>query len=357
MQDKRNKPVIGITIGDFNGIGPEVILKTFADNRLFQLCTPLVFGSSEILSYHKKTLNQSQVKTFTLKDLSNLNQKALNVINCFQESAVINTGQPSNQSAKFALSSIDESVKAVKAGKIDAIVTAPINKEKISLIQKDFRGHTGYLEKLALVEDSLMFMLNEDLRVGLVSHHVALKDVSSELTGKKINYKLRIMEQSLKIDFGITKPKIAVLALNPHAGENGTLGREEIEIIEPAIQKAVEQGTLAFGPFPADGFFGSGSFRKYDGILAMYHDQGLIPFKTLSFGNGVNFTAGLPFVRTSPDHGTAFDIAGQDKADESSFRQAVFQAIDIAASRKQYEEMTANPLKKGKFAEGLDDGE
>ncbi|TVR79565.1 MAG: 4-hydroxythreonine-4-phosphate dehydrogenase PdxA [Chitinophagaceae bacterium] len=346
MNRHSNLPVIGITLGDFNGIGAEVILKVFSDNRMLKYCTPVIFGSSKVMNYHKKMLELQHVKIFNIDNLKSVKHKQINLINCLDDNPVITIGQPTEQSGKYALQSIDAAIQAIKNDEINAIVTAPINKEKITAIHKDFSGHTEYLEKAGNVQESLMFLVSENIRVGLLSNHVALKDAGSSVTVKRILQKLKIMEQSLMIDFGIIKPKIAVLGLNPHAGEEGTIGTEEKETIIPAVEKATESGILTFGPFPADGFFGASVFKKFDGILAMYHDQGLVPFKTLSFGSGVNFTAGLPFVRTSPDHGTAYDIAGKNLASADSFRNAVFQAIDIINNRNEYHENTANPLKK-----------
>lgn len=348
-QTEKNKPKIGITIGDYNGVGVEVILKAFSDNRLFDYCTPVVYGSTKIIAYHKKALKIDTVNHQQLKPASSPSPKVLNVVNCIDENVIINLGTASQQAGEAALVALDTALKDLKEGTIDALVTAPLDKSLIKPKTGTFTGHTEYIANYFGVAETVMVLTCDFIKVGLVTNHIPVKDVAAALTGKKILTKIEILNESLFKDFGIAKPKIAVLGLNPHAGDNGLLGTEEKEIILPAIKKAQENGILAYGPYAADGLMGSGQYDKFDVVLAMYHDQGLVAFKSLCFGNGVNFTAGLPVVRTSPDHGTAFDIAGKNLALPDSFREAVFTAIDVARNRKVYNEITANPLKKQKI--------
>lgn len=340
------KPKIGITIGDYNGIGPEIILKAFSDNRLFDFCIPVVYGSTKILAYHKKNISECSVSYQQAKPQVPFSQKALNVINCIDENVIINLGNSSQQAGSAALKAIDTALEDLKNGVIDALVTAPIDKSTITISSKSFTGHTEYIADFFNAADSLMLLSGDKLKVALVTQHLPLKEVAESITPKKIIAKLEMLHISLFKDFGIMNPKIAVLALNPHAGDNGLLGNEEKEIILPAINKAKENGILAFGPYSADGFFGTLGWQKFDAVLAMYHDQGLIPFKSICFDTGINFTAGLPIVRTSPDHGTAFDIAGKDLAQPESFIEAIFQATEILKNRTIYSEITANPLKR-----------
>lgn len=340
------KPKIGITIGDYNGIGPEIILKAFADTRLFDFCVPIVYGSTKILAYHKKYIKDCNTNYQQLKQGQAPSSKSLNVVNCIDENVIINIGNPSQQAGAAALTAIDHALADLKANQIDALVTAPIDKSSVALASKNFTGHTEYIAEYFNANDALMLLSGEQLRVALVTHHVAVKEVSENITVKKIQSKLEMLHHSLFQDFGLMHPKIAVLALNPHAGDNGLLGLEEKETILPAIQKAKEQGILAFGAYSADGFFGTNGWQKFDAVLAMYHDQGLIPFKSICFNFGINFTAGLPVVRTSPDHGTAFDIAGKDIANPESLMAAIFQACDIIKNRKIFSEITAQPLKR-----------
>lgn len=341
-----HKPIIGITIGDYNGVGCEVILKSFSDSRMFDFCIPVLYGSAKIIAYHKKALQIDAVNYQQLKPGNVPAAKILNVINCVSEHVIINTGQPSVQSGEAALAALDTALKDLKEGKIDALVTGPLDKSYIKPRQGIFTGHTEYIAGYFNIAETLMLMVCDTIRIGLVTNHLPIKEVAASISAKKIIAKLEILNRSLHQDFGIMKPKIAVLGLNPHAGDSGTLGNEEKEIITPAIRKAQEQGILAYGPYPADGLMGSGAFSKFDAVLAMYHDQGLVAFKTLCFGNGVNVTAGLPVVRTSPDHGPAFDIAGKNIALPDSFRNALFTACDILKNRKIYQQYAANPLKK-----------
>ncbi len=344
-KQKHEFPRVGITTGDLNGIGMEVIIKTLLDNRILSTCTPIVYGSVKAASFHRKALKINDFSFNIINKAEDANPKKPNLINCWDEEVDIELGKASEKTGRFAFKSIEAAAKDLASGKIDVIVTCPIDKKTIQSEDFNFVGHTEYFTQMSNVQESLMLLVADGLRVGVATGHVPLKDVSSKLTKNLILEKLRILNQSLIRDFNIVKPRIAVLGLNPHAGDNGLLGDEEKTIIEPAVSEAMNrEGILAFGPFPADGFFGSNSMGKYDAILAMYHDQGLTPFKALAFDSGVNFTAGLPIVRTSPDHGTAYDIAGQGIADENSFRQSVYLACDIFANRKFYRDINSNKL-------------
>jgi len=335
---------IGISIGDINGIGLEIILKTLTNRRITELCIPVIYGSSKIVSYHKNIVGIEDFKFQGLRTADKLHTDKINIVNCWQENVNITLGKIAEAGGRYALTSLKRSVEDLQRGLIDAIVTAPINKKSMELAGFQYPGHTEYFMDEFNAKECLMFMVSDEIKVGLVTNHEPLKKVGELITKARVLQKIRIMNDTLKIDFGIEKPKIAVLGLNPHAGDGGVIGEEEEKIIRPAVLEAKKKGVLAFGPFPADSFFGSINYRKFDGILAMYHDQGLIPFKTLSFGNGVNYTAGLPIVRTSPDHGTGFDIVGQNLADPTSFRKAIFQAIDVYRNRKTYMEAHENPM-------------
>lgn len=343
---RMKKVKVGITIGDINGIGMEVILKTLSNPMVSKNITPVIYGSTKVVSYHKNIINDINISYQSVKFTNRLYEDKINIFNCWQENVNINLGTLNEDGGKYAMLSLEHAVKDIKEGNIDVIVTAPINKKAMQLAGFQYPGHTEYFADQFQDNQQLMLMTSEDLKVGLVTNHLPLSQVAQNIKKETILKKLKIMNESLKMDFGFERPTIAVLGLNPHAGDEGSIGNEEIEIIRPAIIEAKKQNLLVMGPFPADGFFGSGKFRKFDGILAMYHDQGLVPFKTLSFNNSTNFTAGLPVIRTSPDHGTGFDIAGQDMADPSSFRYAIFKAIDIYRSRVQFKEDSANPLKK-----------
>lgn len=342
--------LIGISLGDINGIGVEVIIKTFLDNRLMEWCTPVLYGSSKIVSYHRKVLNLGQFNFAQSRTIDKIQWNTFNIINCWEDDPLVQLGQMNELGGKYALLSLEAAVKDVKNGRIDALVTAPINKKNIKTESFPFTGHTGYLVKEAGVDDYVMLMCSNQMRIGLVTEHIPVKEISNDINKEKILRKIEVLKSSLVKDFGIDKPKIAVLGLNPHAGDDGIIGNEEINEIRPAITEAKNKNILVMGPYSADGFFGSGGYDKFDAILAMYHDQGLLPFKTLCFDSGVNYTAGLPFVRTSPDHGTGFDIAGRNIASEESFRQSVFMAIDILRNRERYNERIANPLKKMEIA-------
>jgi 4-hydroxythreonine-4-phosphate dehydrogenase len=332
---------IGISIGDINGIGLEVILKTFADDRLMKQCTPIVYGSSKIVSYHKNIIN-SEFEFHSVHPGDQVQEGKMNVINCWPENVNITLGKPTELGGQYAGRSLEAAVKALQNDEIDALVTAPINKQAMQMAQFPFPGHTEYLARELGRGEHLMFMVNDGLRIGLATNHLPLRDVADAIDKKLVQRKIQVMEESLRMDFGLERPTIAVLGLNPHASDGGVLGNEEEEFIRPAIVEMKKKGMLAMGPFPADGFFGAGQHLKFDGILAMYHDQGLAPFKALSFGSGVNFTAGLTHVRTSPDHGTAYDLAGQNGADATSFRRSVYLAMDIARQRKQYVDLHEN---------------
>jgi len=340
---KAENIIVGISVGDLNGIGSEIILKTFEDTRMLELCTPVIFANVKILSFIKKNLEL----TAQLHGIDKLDQIVIgkiNVLNVWREGVDLNFGKNDDNVGKYAIKSFVAATKALKENQIDVLVTAPINKYNIQSEDFKFPGHTDYLDK-ELEGDALMLMVQDNLRVGLMTDHIPVNEVAKKLTEELITKKINVIHQTLVQDFSINKPKIAVLALNPHAGDNGVIGNEDDKVLKPTIKKLFEKGKLVFGPFPADGFFGSGQYEKYDAIIATYHDQGLIPFKTLSFGNGVNYTAGLNKIRTSPDHGTAFDIAGKGIADHNSFREAVYLAIDVYNSRLSHAEISKNPLK------------
>lgn len=336
MNAKQNdKPRIGITIGDLNGIGPEVIIKALADNRLLSMITPVVYGSTRVLSYYRKMMNLEEFNYAQVKTKGQFQTKAINVVNCWEDVIEITPGLASRASGRAALLSLKKAVEEAKEGLIDGFVTGPIDKNTIHGEDFPYRGHTEYLTNEFNATESLMLMVGNDLRVGLVTEHVPVKDIASFITKERVELKIRLLELSLKKDFQVSKPKIAVLGLNPHAGDEGLLGSEENDIIKPVIADLKNKGKLIMGPFPADGFFAAHHHTKYDAVLAMYHDQGLVAFKTLAFDNGVNYTAGLPVVRTSPDHGTAYAIAGKNVADESSMRQAIYTACDIIKSQSE----------------------
>ncbi len=339
---------VGISIGDLNGIGFEVIIKTLEDNRMLSNATAVIYASARIASYYRKALDLP-FNYKKINDADDAQTGKVNVVNLWEDEYKIEPGNSTMEGGKVAFLSLEAATKDLAAGKIDVLVTAPINKKNIQNKDFNFPGHTEYLTKYSNADESLMFMVNDSLRVGVATNHIPLSEISKNLTKEVILKKLILMNQSLMKDFGIVKPRIAVLGLNPHAGENGMLGGEESEIIIPAIEAAKKEGIVAFGPYASDGIFGSKNYATFDAILAMYHDQGLAPFKALAGGTGVNFTAGLPIVRTSPDHGTAYEIAGKNEADETSFRNAFFLAIDIYKNRNVFKEITKNPLKTKKF--------
>jgi len=340
--DKSDKIIVGISIGDLNGIGVEVILKTFQDNRMLDFCTPLIFGSTKAISYHKKALNL-EIPIHGITSLSQIQHTKINVLNIWKEDVSITLGEASKESGDYAAKSLGIAVDYLKNKKIDVLLTAPINKETIQSEDFNFPGHTEYLED-KLEGESLMILMTDNLKIGLITGHIPISKVAETITPSLIKEKVATLHTSLLEDFGINKPKIAVLALNPHCGDKGVIGKEDDEIIKPTIEEIKASGKLVFGPYAADGFFGSETYRQFDGVLATYHDQGLAPFKALSFGKGVNYTAGLSEIRTSPDHGTGFDIAGKNSANPSSFKEALFTAIHVFKTRKEYKELSINPL-------------
>jgi 4-hydroxythreonine-4-phosphate dehydrogenase len=346
MEEKKNNSRIrlGITQGDINGISYEVILKTFSDSRMFDICTPILYGSTKVASYHKKLLQLHQDIAFNaIHNAQEAGDKRFNVINLTNDEIKIDVGKLTEVAGAQSRLSLNRACEDLKKGDIDVLVTAPISKKNIQSPDFDFPGHTEYLSH-QFGCSSLMIMVCDRIRIGIVTNHLALKDVPNAITHNLLYDKIMLMNESLKRDFGVPMPKIAVLALDPHAGDNGVIGSLDMTVVKPVIEQVQNKGVLAYGPYPSDGFFGNGDFNKFDGVLALYHDQGLIPFKLMSFTEGVNFTAGLPYVRTSPAHGTAFDIAGRDKASEQSFRRAVYLACDIQRNRKEYDELTSDPL-------------
>ncbi|HLG35858.1 MAG TPA: 4-hydroxythreonine-4-phosphate dehydrogenase PdxA [Bacteroidia bacterium] len=338
---------VAITCGDLNGIGLEVVMKTFLDNRMLQVCTPLIYVSSKTISNHRKALALNEFNYTTVRSAKDALLRKVNVVNCWEEEIPLQLGEATEISGRFALRSIDAAVNDLKEETVDVLVTAPVNKNNIpqDAAGNVFTGHTEYLAQKFNAPDYLMFMVSDTLRIALASGHVPVNKIKERISEENISKRVRQMNKTLTRDFGINKPRIAVLGLNPHSGDGGLLGDEEQKIISPAVKKLFDDGIYCFGPYSADGFFGAGTFRQFDAVLAMYHDQGLIPFKTIAFESGVNFTAGLPIVRTSPDHGTAYDIAGKNKASASSLREAVYIACDIFSKRKEYKELSANPLK------------
>ena len=341
--NKQNKIVVGISIGDLNGIGSEIVLKTLQDPRILDFFTPVIFASLEIMNFFKKHYH-IDCNLFGIDKLEAIQEKKINVFNCWKEPVTINFGTESPKIGSYAIKALNASVAALKNNKIDVLVTAPINKSNIQSEDFNFPGHTDFLNK-ELEGKSLMLMIKDSLRVGLLTDHVAVKDVSKKITKDLIEKKIRTIEDSLTKDFGIRKPKIAVLGINPHNGDHGVIGSEDDTVLRPVLKNLFDEGILVYGPYAADSFFGTGNYENFDAIIASYHDQGLVPFKTLYFGKGVNYTAGLNKVRTSPDHGTAFDIAGKNIADNASFKAAVFNAIDIFKQREEHETLSNNPLK------------
>ena len=341
---KKQQIIVGISIGDLNGIGGEIILKTFQDPRMLEFCTPVIFASVKLMSFYKKHLDM-QVNLHGINNLDQVAHKKINVLNLWKDSVNVSFGDETPEAGKYAIISFKKATAALKQGKIDVLVTAPIHKHNIQAEDFKFPGHTDYLDQ-ELDGQSMMFMISGGLRVGLLTDHLPVKDVSAAITPELIETKIKTVTQTLKQDFGIITPKIAVLGINPHTGDNGVIGKEDDEVMRPTLAKLNEEGTLVFGPYAADSFFGTKNHENFDAIIAAYHDQGLVPFKTLSFGLGVNYTAGLAQIRTSPDHGTAYDIAGKGEADNSSFKEAVFSAIDIYKTRKEYLALSANPLQK-----------
>lgn len=345
----QGKIVVGISIGDINGVGMEVIIKTFSDQRMLTFCTPVIYGSAKVAAFHRKTLNLTDFSFNEIKNAGEVNHKRVNLINLWNEDVRVEFGQMTTIAGEYAVKSLTAATEDLAANKVDVLVTAPINKKNVQSDTFNFPGQTEFLANYSNTDKVLMLMVGDGLRVAVATGHIPLKEVATKLTAKLIEEKTDLLINSLIRDFGIVKPRIAVLGLNPHAGDNGLLGDDEQKIISPAIQNLKNAGHYVFGPYGSDGFFGTGQYKQFDGVLAMYHDQGLAPFKALAFDSGVNFTAGLPVVRTSPDHGTAMDIAGKNLAAEDSFRNAVYLACDIYRKRKEYRDMTANPLQPQKM--------
>lgn len=353
MQNR--KLIVGITQGDGNGIGYEVIIKSLADARILEGFTPVIYGSSKLFGFYKKTLhNIDEIATNVISSAKDAHQKRVNIVNCLPDNVYVEPGQPTHDAAASAITALERAVADLKEGLIDVLVTAPINKKAMTSEGFGYTGHTEYLESAFGVDDVTMFMVSDRLKVGVATEHIPLKDVPSALTQEVIISKLKLMNASLKRDFGVDQPRIAVLSLNPHSGDGGLLGTEEQTIIIPAIEKARAEGIDAFGPYSPDGFFGLGHYAKFDATLAMYHDQGLAPFKAIAFDDGVNFTAGLPVVRTSPDHGTAYDMAGRDEADPRSMMSAIFTAIDIFRHREAYDDLQAGKMVERKLDDARD---
>ncbi len=353
-QEKIKPLRIGITHGDVNSISYEVILKSLQDSRIFEYFTPVLYGSSKVASYHRKALDMAEIAFNVIRSADQAEDEKLNLVNVITQEVKVDLGQSTDVAGKSAWMALEAATVDLGAGRIDALVTGPINKQNIQSKDFNFPGHTEYLAGKFETRDYLMLMVNDTMRIGVITGHIALREVPAKITEELILQKIRIMNNSLVRDFGIRKPKIAVLGLNPHAGDKGVLGIEEETVIIPAIQKAFEMGMMAFGPYPADGFFGSSSFSQFDGVLAMYHDQGLIPFKSMAFQSGVNYTAGLPVVRTSPAHGTAYELAGKNIASADSFREAIYLAMDVVRNRRLYDEVTSNPLKISALEEDSD---
>ena len=349
---QNDKIVVGITQGDSNGIGYEVIIKALADPRILDQFTPVIYGSSKLFGFYRKTIPEvEQMDTNAISSASEAHAKRINIVNCLPDSTFAEPGQATPESAKSAIKSLETAIRELKEGKIDVLVTGPINKKAMSNEGFGFPGHTEFIQNSFGVKDVTMLMVSHRLKLGVVTGHIPLKDVASQITEEKILSKLRLMNEALKKDFVVDQPRLAVLSLNPHSGDGGLLGTEEQDIIIPAIRKATEEGILAFGPFSPDGYFGLSHYENFDATLAMYHDQGLSPFKALSFEDGVNYTAGLPVIRTSPDHGTAFEMAGRDEADPRSMRAAIFTAIDIYRNRKAWEELQAGKMERSNYPE------
>ncbi len=341
---REEKVIVGISVGDLNGIGPEIIVKAYEDSRSLDLSTPVIFASGKTMQFFKNHF-KSKINFFNIDHPKKLVHGKVNVVNVWKEPVKIEFGKEDMKIGQYAIRSLEAATNSLKEGSIDVLVTAPINKHNIQSETFNFPGHTDYLAK-ALNGKSLMFMVTEGLRVGLLTDHVPLKDAANHITEDLIIEKIETVTKSLKQDFGISKPKVAVLAINPHAGDNGVIGNEDDTVLRPTLEKIRQEGTLVYGPYSADSFFGSNSFKSFDAVIASYHDQGLIPFKTIAFGGGVNYTAGLDKVRTSPDHGTAYEIAGKGQANENSFVQAIYTAIRIFRNRKDYKHYAKNPLKK-----------
>lgn len=346
MHNSTEKPLIGFTCGDINGIGIELIIKTLGDSRMLDICTPVIFANNKLINFYRKSLPDINFTFSIVKDSTKINPKQINVYNCWEEDIVVTPGILNDLGGKYAVVSLLVATEALKAGKLDGIVTAPVHKKNIQSDSFNFTGHTPFFKHFFGAKDVAMMLVAENMRVALLTEHIPVKEIAQYVTREAITSKLQVINQSLKKDFNINKPRIAVLALNPHAGDEGLIGKEEEEIIRPAIKDAKQKDIFCFGPYSADAFFARGQHQKFDTVLALYHDQGMIPFKSLSLGEGVNYTAGLDVVRTSPDHGVAFDIAGKGIADETSFRESIYKCIEIINARREHAEQYKNPLKK-----------
>lgn len=350
MSSKQHKIKVGISVGDFNGIGPEIIMKSLQDKNITDFFTPIIFASGKLFTYQKNIFKLQQTYHY-ITEVSQAQHDKINMVNLWKDNVNVDLGKPTEESTKMAIDSLEAATTALMNGEIDVLVTAPINKDE--MLKQGFKhaGHTGFLEE-KFGKKGLMFLVTDDLKVAVSTHHIPVSQVAENISKEKIKKQIKLLNQCLIEDFCIERPKIAVLGLNPHAGDGGAIGKEEIEIIEPAIRELFDNGVLAFGPFPADSFFQPNKYRNYDAVLAMYHDQGLAPFKTLAYEEGVNYTAGLPFIRTSPDHGVAYDIAGQNLADEQSFTEAIFMAIKIFKNRQEYNDLMTNRIKPRRAAVG-----
>jgi len=350
MSAKQHKINVGISVGDFNGIGPEIIMKSLQDKNITDFFTPIIFASGKLFTYQKNIFKLQQTYHY-ITEVSQAQHDKINMVNLWKDNVNVDLGKPTEESTKMAIDSLEAATTALMNGEIDVLVTAPINKDE--MLKQGFKhaGHTGFLEE-KFGKKGLMFLVTDDLKVAVSTHHIPVSQVAENISKEKIKKQIKLLNQCLIEDFCIERPKIAVLGLNPHAGDGGAIGKEEIEIIEPAIRELFDNGVLAFGPFPADSFFQPNKYRNYDAVLAMYHDQGLAPFKTLAYEEGVNYTAGLPFIRTSPDHGVAYDIAGQNLADEQSFTEAIFMAIKIFKNRQEYNDLMTNRIKPRRAAVG-----
>lgn len=342
MSPKNHKVRVGISIGDFNGIGPEIIMKSLKDKTITDFFTPIIFGSGKLFTYQKNIFKLNLNFNY-ITETSQAQNGKLNMLNLVKDNSNVELGKPTEESTKMAIDSLEAATEALMKGEIDVLVTAPINKDEMMKMGFKHAGHTGYFEE-KFNKKGLMFLVTDGLKVAVSTHHIPISQVAENISKEKIKKQIKALNQTLIEDFSISKPKIAVLGLNPHSGDGGVIGNEEIEIISPAIKELSDQGIMAFGPFPADSFFQPSKYQSFDAVLAMYHDQGLAPFKTLAYEEGVNYTAGLPFIRTSPDHGVAYDIAGKNIADEQSFMEAIFMAIKIFKNRSDYKEMMANRL-------------
>lgn len=355
MSPKHHKIRVGISIGDFNGIGPEIIMKSLKDKTITDFFTPIIFGSGKLFTYQKNIFKLNLNFNY-ITEASQAQSGKLNMVNLWKDNVNVELGQPTEESTKMAIDSLEAATNALMNGEIDVLVTAPINKDEMLKYGFKHAGHTGFLEE-KFGKKGLMFLVTEDLKVAVSTHHIPISQVAGNISKEKIKKQIKQLNQTLIEDFCITKPKIAVLGLNPHAGDGGAIGKEEIEIIEPVIKELSNHGILVFGPYPADSFFQPEKYTKFDAVLAMYHDQGLAPFKTIAYADGVNYTAGMPFIRTSPDHGTAYDIAGKNLADEQSFMEAIFTAIKIHKNRNEFQELMSNRLrpKKATADHGIDE--